>query len=52
MKTKIKSCGDEGTDFYVKKIPKANSDCICLALITIDSALKKEEIYYQQVYLK
>ena len=51
MKTKIKSNGDKVTDFYDKKIPKVDSNRTCLALITLDSALKKDGNYYPQVLL-
>ena len=52
-KTKIKSDGDEVTGFYDKKIPKVDSYHTCLAVITLDSAaLKRDENYYQQVFLK
>ena len=43
LKTKIKSYGDEVTDFYDKEIPKMNSNYTCLAVISLDSALKKDE---------
>ena len=46
MKTKIKSLGDEVTDLYDKKIPKVDSIHICLAIISLDSALKKDENYH------
>ena len=39
VKTKIKSYGDEVTDFYDKEIPKVEFNHACLAVITIDSAL-------------
>ena len=39
LKTKIKSYVDEATDFHDKELPKAGSDCTCLAVITNDSAL-------------
>ena len=52
MKTKIKSHGDEVTDFYNKKIPKVDSNHICLAVISLNSALKKDENYYPQVFFK
>ena len=52
MKTKIKSHGDEVTDFYDKKIPKLDSNHSCLAAISLDSALKKNDNYYPQVLLK
>ena len=41
LETKIKSHGDEVTDFYDKKIPKVDdSNHTCLAVISLDSALK------------
>ena len=43
LKTKIKSHDDEVIDFYDKKIPKVHSNHICLAVINLDSALKKDE---------
>ena len=52
MKTKIKSHGDENTDFYDKEIPEVDSNYICLAVISFDSALKKDENYYPQVFLR
>ena len=52
MKTKIKSHGDEVTNFYDKKIPKLDSNYTCLALIILESALKKDENYSPQVFLK
>ena len=51
-KTKIQSHGDELTDSYDKKIPKADSNHTCLAVISLDSALKKDENYYLQVFFK
>ena len=51
MKTKIKSHADEVADFYDKEIPKVNSHHTCLALIILDSALKKEKLL-SQVFLK
>ena len=52
LKTKIKSYGEEVTNFCDKEIPKVDSDHTCLAIISLDSALKKDEIYYLQVFLK
>ena len=52
MKTKIKSHGDEVTDFYDKKIPMVDSNHTCLAVISLDSALSKDGNYYPQVFLK
>ena len=42
LKTKIKSHGDDVTDFYDKKTPKVDSNYICLAVISLDSALKRD----------
>ena len=52
LKTKIKSYDDEATDFYDKKIPNVDSNHTCLAVINLDSALKKDENYYPQVFLR
>ena len=52
MKTKKKSHGDEVTDFYIKKIPKVDSNHTCLAVISLDSALKGDGNYYPQEFLK
>ena len=52
MKTRIQSHGDEVTDFYNKEIPKGDFNHTCLAAVTLDSALKKDESYYPQVLLK
>ena len=52
LKTKIKSHGDEVSDFYDKKIPKVDSNHTCLEIISLDSALNKDGNYYPQVFLK
>ena len=52
MKDKIQSHGDEVTDFYNKKIPEVDSNHACLAVIDLDSALKKDDNYYPQMFLK
>ena len=52
MKTKIKSHGNEVTNFYDKKCSNVDSNHAYLALIALDSALKKHDIYYPQVFLK
>ena len=52
MKTKIKSHGDEVTDIYDKKIPKLESNHTCLAVISLDSSLKKDDNCYPEVLLK
>ena len=38
LKTKIKSHIDEVTDFHDKKVPKADSNHTCLAIISLDSS--------------
>ena len=43
MKTKIKSNGDEVTDFYDKNIPMVDSNHTYLAVISLVSALQKDE---------
>ena len=45
MKNKIKSQGNEATKFYNKKIAKVDSNHSCLAAISLDSALKKNDSY-------
>ena len=52
LKTKIKSHGDEVTDFYSYEIPKVDSNHIFLAVISLDSSLKEVGIYYPQVLFK
>ena len=52
LKTEIKSRGNKVADFYDKKIPKLYSSHTCLAVISLDSALKKDENYYPSVFLK
>ena len=52
MKIKIKSCGEEVTDFYDEDTPKVDSNHTCLAVINLDSALNKDGNYYPQVFLK
>ena len=52
MQTKIKSHNNEVTDSYDKKVPKVDSNYTCLAVISMDSAVKKDGNYYPQVFLK
>ena len=35
-----------------EKIPKVDSNHTCLVVISLDSALKKDESYYLEVFLK
>ena len=51
LKTKIKSRGDEATNFYNKKIPIVDFNHTYLAAINLDFALKNEN-FYLQVFLK
>ena len=41
LKTKVKSYGDEVTDFYEKEIPKGDSNHTCLVVISLDCAFRK-----------
>ena len=52
LKTKIKSYGHEVTDFYNKEFPKVDSNHTCLAVISMESAVKRDENYFPQVFLK
>ena len=52
LKTKIECHDDEVTDFHNEKIPKLDSNHTCLAVIGLDSALKKDDSYYPRVFLK
>ena len=52
LKTKIKSHGNEVTYFYDKEIPKVDSNHTCLAVISLDFALKTDGNYYPQFFLK
>ena len=50
LKTKIKSHGNEVTDFYNKKIPKIDSNHTFLVVITLDSALKKWQLLSSSIF--
>ena len=52
LKTKLKSYGDKATDFHDKEISKTGFEYTCLAVINVDSSLKKDKNYYLQVFLK
>ena len=45
MEIKVECLGDEVTNFYDKEIPKVGSNHDCLAVISLDSTLKKDENY-------
>ena len=49
MKTKRKSRGNEVTDFYDKEIFNMDSNETCLAIISLESAIKKGDHYYPQI---
>ena len=53
LKTKIKSYNRKfNTNFHNNKIPKEDSQCICLSVILIDSVYRKDKNYYPQVFLE
>ena len=52
LKTSRKSHGNGVIDLYAKKITKVDSTHTCLAVIALDSVLKKYDNYYPQVFLK
>ena len=52
MKTKIKPDGNKFIDLYDKEIPMLDSNHTFLAVISLDSALKKDDNYYPQLFLK
>ena len=51
LKTKIKFYCDEVRVFYEKKTPKVDSNHTSLAVIGLDSLLKKYENYYPKAFL-
>ena len=52
LKTKTKSHDDEVIDCYDKKFAKVDPYHTCLAVISLDSTLKKDDNYYPEVFLK
>ena len=53
LKAKIKSYdGKSSTNFHSNKIPKEDSQYICLSVILIASVLRKGKNYYRQVVLE
>ena len=48
---KVKSHGDESTDFYDRDMLKVGSTHTCLAVYMVDSVFKKEESYYWWEFL-
>ena len=51
LKIKVKSHGNEVSNFCDKKIPNLDSNHTCLAVISLNCVLKKDN-YYLQVFLK
>ena len=51
-KSKTKSHSNKVTDFCDKRVHKLDRDHTCLAVITLDSALKKDDNYYPQEFSK
>ena len=52
LKTKTRSAGNEVTNFYGEKFSKVDSNHTCLAVISLDSALKIDCNHYLQLSLK
>ena len=52
LKTKIRPYCNELTNFHDKKVPKLDSNYICLAVILLDSLFINDEKYYPEVFLK
>ena len=52
LKANKKYYGDKNTNFHDKEVPKIVHNHTCLAVISLGSILKKDENYYQQVFLK
>ena len=52
LKTKKKSCFDEATDFHDKELPTIGSNYICLAVISLESALKKIKTFSHKCFQK
>ena len=51
LKAKVKSYGKINTNFHNNKIPKEDSQHICLLVILIDSVFRTGNKYYSQVLL-
>ena len=51
LKAKVKSYGKINTNFHNNKIPKEDSQRICLLVILIDSVFRTGNKYYSQVLL-
>ena len=52
LKTKTKSYCYECTDFCDKEVPKVDPNYTCLAVILLDSIIKRDENCYLQVFFR
>ena len=52
LKAKLNLMAMKLQTFRIKKTPNIDSNHTCLAAISLDSALKKNDYYYPQVFLK
>ena len=53
LKIKIKTCGDEATDFHDNEMSKVDSNHTCLAVVSSDPVLKKDvKNYYPQMFFQ
>ena len=52
LKNKVRSYGDEATDFHDEEMPKIGSNYVSLWVIIIDFVLKKDKNYYPLVFLE
>ena len=50
LKTKIRSHGDENTDFNNKEILKVGSNCTCSSVIPVDFVLKKKKTIIRKCF--
>ena len=49
IRTKIKSYnGNVNKNFQGKGIPKENTSCKCLSLVTLDSVIRSNKMYFSQ----
>ena len=52
FENQVKSYGDETADFHDKEVPKVGSNYNSVAVISLDSVLKKDGNYYLQPFFK
>ena len=53
LKTEIKFYEEKmDTNFHDYKVPKEDSQCICLSVILIDTVFRTGKNYYPQVFLE